>query len=333
MNMSGIPCAGKTWVSYCLKKYAPRLLLPENAAPYYSDDAATLRARDDVATSGDDQDVLAKVADLLPSRDTESRNSLSGNGVFGRAVSLAYTGAAAGVASGYTCHKALGLDIHLHKDVTEGSHELPQPSGPQLQNLRDLWRGTKLLIFDEVYCNDAAFMYLFHQRLCHIFQTPLTTAFGGLAVIFSGDPRQIQYYKGFPLMTSSSSSLANATPCQSASARGDFTSRSSLPIVQLLQSLTCTGGANCTSHSTSPLVWLTTNTRLLQQRRPCTITRYRRCTTQLLLQRNFRPVHRRLTQRGLDFCNMEGNKYAPTRPHKVQGTCFRHIPRVEPCRN
>lgn len=99
---------------------------------------------------------------------------------------LAYSGAAAGVVGGFTIHSAIGFTIGVSADIRKGVSDLP-PLG-NVKDVESLWRHIKCVVLDEVYFIDAAFLNVIHQRLCEI--TKVNKPFGGLFVIFSGDPTQ-----------------------------------------------------------------------------------------------------------------------------------------------
>lgn len=185
MILTGVAGAGKSYVSDKFSSFAS-LLLNDTDHPYDSPEASLARQSEQLSSQ------FSRTVSNLHSDNSFNSSQVIKN----RVRTVAYSGAAAGVAKGFTIHHALGFSQKLSSDVLSGITELP----PLKNNaaLEEFWKYTKVLIIDEIYFCGAAFLYLVSQRLCQItrrFDKP----FGGLFVLFIGDPQQIKPISGEPL--------------------------------------------------------------------------------------------------------------------------------------
>lgn len=188
MILAGVAGAGKSHISDKLSAFAS-LLLGDDDYPYDSPEAILKRNTDNL--NSDFAKTVANLENCTTSPPTQSSNSVKN-----RVRTLAYSGAAAGVAKGHTIHHALGFSKQLSSDILNGILDLPPLKSSDALEL--FWKYTKVLILDEFYFCDAAFLYIISQRLCQItkrFDKP----FGGLFVLFIGDPQQIKALSGEPL--------------------------------------------------------------------------------------------------------------------------------------
>lgn len=202
MVITGVAGSGKSFVSNKFATFAS-LLLRDNDYPYDSSEATLQRESMNL-----DSSFSRTVADLNSAENgTTTTNGTSGGGdnrgtfqghAFKKRVhTVAYSGAAAGVAGGYTIHHALGLTRTQlsSSDVARGITDLPLYQNTALDIF---WQDIKAIVIDEVYFCDAAFLNIIHQRLCQIKKTH-DKQFGGLFVLLIGDPQQIKALRGEPL--------------------------------------------------------------------------------------------------------------------------------------
>ena len=145
----GVPGAVKSWVSGKLRKWGD-LRLNKDDPPYTSSQFAALcieQSLDPVTEN------LQKSIKGLP------------EGIYGKSVALAFSGAAAGIIKWFTIHHGFSFPVSFNKRVREGEIPFPEFTNTARAKLLDLWGSVKILIIDEVYTLKVEWLSLIDEKL------------------------------------------------------------------------------------------------------------------------------------------------------------------------